>query len=380
MNIQNFQTIKAIAYCTRLRCSSINSFLEYLEPYFVSHIPGDTNKVFHGVTSSLIFSEPIGQKEALQSLLARDLRDIETNLERIANRIEDPETQIKRSFSTYSKRLNGWSVPLSSVSVRVEERFPEPYTNIDAWAMNFDVYDEQEFGIPRGVIFRRDYLLPIISPFLLAHELIHCVFSEVYSHHLARGLEEGLCEILGLVLSYEILDKDISQNILINFRLSESTARIWQIYTEAIRQAAQLYARYGFKGLKHILRLGHDKGRKVVKEIEGRLMHGHYRNLGLDCGEFVPDFDDFLSFFISYPQSLIVSPLSYCIAEKINVGDSVKKLVNHQGFESEQAFKALQELQDQVFLVLIKDDRIISDETKLFLETKTLRYKIHKII
>jgi len=38
--------------------------------------------------------------------------------------------------------------------------------------------------------------------------------------------------------------------------------------------------------------------------------------------------------------------------------------------------EALQELQDQVFLILIEKNKIVSDETKLFLKTKTLRYKV----
>lgn len=378
MRIEDFQIIKAAAYCTRLRCSSINSFLDYVEPYFVNRLPSDIDKVFNEATSSLAPSGTIGQEEALRSLLIRDLKDIRVNLKRIANNIEDPETQIGQAFSAYSRKLNEWGIPVGSVSLRIEDRFPEPYTNIGASAMNYDVYDQKEFGIPRGVIFRRDYLLPIVSSFLLAHELIHCVFSGVYAHYLARGLEEGLCEIIGLILSSEILDKEIGQNILVNFRLSEFTSQKWQVYTEAVRQAAQLYARYGLKGVRNILKLGHEGGRGVVKEIEERLMHGHYENLGLDCGGFDAEFGEFLSFFVGYPQSLVVRPLSYYIAEKISVGDSVDKWVNHQGFDSAQTSEAIQELQDQVFLILLAGNSIVSDETKVFLKTKTLRYRIQK--
>lgn len=382
MDISGIQAIKALTYCTRLRCSSVNRFLASLELYF-SSIPSklsDIETAFRQVMSSLDFSEPMGQREALNSLLERDLEDMQKVLPELRDSIDDPVAQIDTHFSVYKNMLGQWGIDLASVNVRVVDEFPEPYREFDAWAMNFDVCDEQEFGIPVGVAFHRKHLLPIVSSALLAHELIHCVFSTKYSYHLARGLEEGLCEVLGLVLSSHVLGNDVSQNILINFRLSEPSDRKWRIYTEATRQAILLYRLYGLQGLKDILRAGHQQGRVAIKEIERELVRGHYTVLdSSSCGEFDPKLDDFLSFFAGYPQSLVVSPLAYCVAEKINVGDSVREVIGSRGFRSRQALRAIQELQDRVFLVLTHEGNIASDETKVFLETKTLRYDARPI-
>jgi len=78
--------------------------------------------------------------------------------------------------------------------------------------------------------------------------------------------------------------------------LSGSLNPKWQIYTENIRQTALLYRYYGLKGLVNILKVGYEKGRGVVKEIERKLIKGCYQNIGLDSGQFDPELNKFLNF------------------------------------------------------------------------------------
>ena len=381
MIIHNFNTIQAVAHCTRLRCSSVDRLLRCLEPYFVPFLPSSSDEVFSKAMSCLAATSTpsseklIGKREALNRLLLQDVEDIESNLMKLSRKLRDPEEQLEECFTLYVERLRSWGIDIGRINFRIVEDFPEPYSDIDGRAMSFDIYDQEEFGIPRGVAFRRKYLLPIVSCSYLAHELIHCVFSKVYSHNLTTGLEEGLCEVIGFIISSEVLGKEVSGNIMINSRLSVPTDQRWQIYIEAIRQATLIYRVYGLAGLKSILRRGEVEGRRVIKEIEKKLMYGNYRNLDLESGDVDAELDDFFSLLVGFPLSFNITPLAYLIGDKIQIGSHVEDWIEQEGFEPEGAYAALRELQEEVFLILTKDNRIISNEVKDFIETKALRYK-----
>ena len=70
-----------------------------------------------------------------------------------------------------------------------------------------------------------------------------------------------------------------------------------------------------------------------------------------------------------------MSPLAYEIASKARVGESFSSLCERLALDQPQAEKALSELQERVFLMIVCDqDTIAFNESPIYVDTRSLRY------
>jgi len=371
--------LRGALYSSKLCCASVDDLYERLEPIF-KRIDYDKkcviSKLAELVEESSSYSA-INSENTMNILIANDLKTIINTIKKI--KVEEPERELQNHYKMFIKNLIEHNIDLSFNSFRIVDDFPPPYHKQNFWAMNFDVYDEKEFNIPIGIALKRDFISPMFSTVLLAHELVHAAFGTKHTPYLARGLEDGVSDFVGyLFLSYNVIGPEISKNSLINSRFFFPPEQDSEIYIENIRQAMILYKLYGLEGIFEILRLGVMNGRTAIKRIEKNCILGDYSNLGLPRGDWKDDLINFCHYIIGFTRSLVVSPLAYYLAEKIEIGLPIARILKDWNIEPKDGKKALRELQSRVYLVLINKDMIVSDETKIFLASNCLRYEIKK--
>jgi|Deesub1362A_J573_1020465.scaffolds.fasta_scaffold03515_3 tRNA nucleotidyltransferase/poly(A) polymerase len=380
--VNGFNLIKGVSYTVALSCCNISSLHKYLFE--------DSHSIDYSFSAAVAFlknkqkekfaveSNSIGQTEAKQLLIKRDVGKILKKLHEY--RFFLPIEEELAKYEAFAKRFfKKYDIDLSNIPIRIVDEFPAPYSSVQASAMNFDIFDQEEFNIPMGISLHREYLAPFVSAAKVSHELVHSCFSNTYSHYLARGLEEGFCDLISFILTAKMFGFKVSVNLMLNSRFIYPQTQFLTTYVEAIRQVSIVYRQVGLGGMMDILRKGNRKGRVIMKELEEAIFTGWEGKL---AGEFVrkgdrnPNVLRFLDFFIAYPYSLVVSPLAYFLAEKITVGASISEIIQTNRIDPFEGEEAVKELQQRVFLVLTEGDRIISDETKLFLKLNLLRYEI----
>lgn len=370
--------INALVYFSNLNCANAQNFLEIVSPNF-DRVEYEKHKVQEKLSQVIAKIKPkanerINEGMALNALIADDLAIMKANLKE-APLGSNPISDIQESHEKFRRMFMYFGIDVSHANLRLLDKFPRPYENLDASAMNYDIYDEKKFGIPIGVCLKRDRIIPGVSIFLLGHELVHSCFSKVYAHFLARGLEEGLCDLVSLIFTSNILGFQVAKNILTNLRVSHSKNQFWGTYKEALRQASLLYKNYGFDGIMDILKIGYKRGRVIVKEIEKNVIQGDYDEFNF-LSKGAPDsrIENFLNFYIGYPHSLRVNPLARYLAEKIAVGNSVKEVLSKYNIDVIEGKRAIHELQERIYIVLLDNDEVISDETNPFIRARLLRY------
>jgi len=369
--------LEGLAFSSRLQCASVWDFANKLGHRFEDAFAGkkDFARKINQVAD--VFSKQrgqLGEKGALELMIARDLKKIYQTLSHI--KVKDPTNELHISLNEYKKVLNRHGVDVSGTQIFIVDSYPYPYTNRNFMALNCDVGDEKYFNISPGIYFKKARILPLLSSGILAHELIHACFSNIRTQRLARGLEDGLCDLMGLYLSSKTLGSEIATNMLLNQRLSYPPYQFDQIYADALKQAIQIYNIYGLKGLIQILEQGNRKGRIVIKQIEEKCIRGRYSNLSLVKGDRTMELDNFANFFIGYPTSIVASPLACYIAEKVKIGDSVKEIIKEHNINPRDGRRAVKQLDIDLYLMVTANGRIICDETKAYVKSGTLRYAV----
>ena len=320
----------------------------------------------------------IDQSAAASILIARDLEAVEKTTRMYIKDEDLREDYLHVNFEKLKKLFEEHGIDIGDINFSVVDKFPEPYHEMNFWAMNYDTDDEQTLGIPRGVCLKREYLMPMYSVVLMAHELIHVAIGKVNENLLARGFEEGLCDLFGsLYLCSQLIPQEICENMLKNSRLSYPREQIRQVYTDALRQVLLLHENIGVNGLTEIIRKGNAEGRGIIKKIEALCIEDKYQLIPINNKGIKDEgISKFARFYISFPTSLVVSPLAYLLSEKLSPSMKIESLLNENKIDLEEGKKAIRELQERVFLVVADNERIIYDDTKAVLKNKMLRYEL----
>jgi hypothetical protein len=370
--------VSGMVYSTKVECSSVESLIRYINPFFenVSSEKAEVCKKMDELISKLNETTTRRINEYVKNqLIVQDLSRVRKLLQEthVSNTIE---SSLNKDFEKYISLLQKYDIKIPSSNLQIGESFPPPYKKIDNWALTFDTYDQVKFGLQRGVYFIRRYLMPNVSSLTLAHEMIHIAIGTKETHHLARGLEEGLADFASLILARETMGLDVAEDILFNMKFDFLQEQKWSVYRDAFRQMFIVYSLYGLDGIFEIIRVGQQKGRKYIKEIEASFLAGTYENIGVQHGSTEEKISQLFYRFLSYPYHIVVSPLARWLAAKISVGCSIERVIKDYNIPYHEGKKALQELQDRVFLVLIDDDTIVSDETKMYIQKGLLRYEV----
>lgn len=325
-------------------------------------------------------SKPIGQRKALQLMVAEDLAYVEGALQdpTVIAAIEserDIEGQLHKCLDDGIQELReiGLDLP-KSPNLYVVDRLLHPYDANGSSAMTADEENKRREGIEPGIYFVRSGLRPFYSKQILLHELIHAAIDVISPGLSGRGLEEGIAEIMGaLYLTSKILSPAIARNIFIYNRLAYKTPQYWQLYTEYTRQAALLYHRFGLDGIVHLLK----GGRKLIKEVEHHCLTMNLERIELPSGRHDAGLTNLVdAVTAAFVPSLVVSPLAKYLLPYARSGQAIETILTEANVNKQSGRKALLELQDRVIIAIFRDDVTTWTEYCTAVPAEAVRYEI----
>lgn len=312
----------------------------------------------------------IGQTEALNLLIANDLKNIKKTIEN--SEIIDPEREIKENYHTLLKLMREEGIEIEAVKIFVVDKFPKPFDNMPWSVFYADKADEKEYGIPFGLYFRRGDLVPYYSSYLLACMLTHVAIGTKNPYLLGRGLEDGICDLFGSIyLGSKILGNDLIKNLVVYTRLGHGINQFWESNLDYFRQATYIYNRFGLEGIVELIK----EGRMKIKEVEKYCLSGRFDKIELSSGQWVDELTEIVNYAsLAYGRNLVVSPLAKYIANKLKVGDNIEKVIKDLDIKKEGGESAIKELQDRIFLILVNNQKV--DYSDLNIVKDNLRYEI----
>lgn len=301
----------------------------------------------------------IGNEEALRLMLAEDLAEIEQVLQdaNIVAAIDkrNDEWEVLQSCKESAVRyLLDLGIPIESPELIRSASLPAPYGTQGYTAFVADEGDWHMYGIKQGVYFAEKRLRPFYSEFLLLHELMHVVLGKVNPDISARGLEEGLAELIGaMYLSSKILGKQLTTNLFIYNRMSYGYQQFWELYMDATRQATLLYHRFGLKGIVELV----NGGRERLKQIERHCLYMDFDRIRLTSGDGDSDLTDIADFLsLAYSRNMVVSPMAKYLMRYVRPGLTIDYILEEANVEREAGLQAIKELKQRVYLLSFKDD------------------------
>jgi hypothetical protein len=243
----------------------------------------------------------------------------------------------------------------------------------------FEETERDAFGIIPGIYLRKDKISPFYTSYRMAHEFVHVIAGRLGVNvptGLARGLEDGICDLVGsLFLGSHVLGSDLCLNLAIYDRNGFwPEKQFWELYRENLQQAFICYKHVGLNGIVDTIK----RGRKGIKEAEKLCLAGRYGEISSVKGYWISGLDEICDFLIGMPRSLVVSPLARYIAELVKPDSDIEQLITDNNLLETDAKGALQELQERVYLIVVTPDRkkVQYDDSKLYIDTGALRYEI----
>lgn len=375
------KAILGISYATRGRYAHAQPFARYVCDGSTTNVHSTADIVSFlrarcDRLSEVAHQKPMTDESALATLV---VGDIERLIQTVRENLSDAdlhEDSIHIAFDRMQAEYSAVGLHLGNASVRICDSFPVPYQDRTSWGMNYDISDHTKYGLDPGIVLKREHLMPLYTPTIIAHELTHTVLGQVETNFLARGFEEGVAEFFGTIfVGGKVLGQQIPETILINSRLQYPPDRPpWLAYSEAIRQVATLVLWGGWQSVVDLVLRGNREGRSVIKQAERDLLQREWPVSDLPTPK--DRLARFAGEFLSFPQSLVVPPLSLLLAEYLSNGDSVDELILSHQIDPSLGRQALKALSDRVRLIVIFKDKISADETKVYLQSNTIRYEI----
>ncbi|MCU0652757.1 MAG: hypothetical protein MUD10_00670 [Candidatus Pacebacteria bacterium] len=373
-----FDIFRAGAYLTRGNWANVDDFCDYFKKDFAA-LDFDGAAVLKKI-DELQKEEPvagIGQKEALAILARRDLRAVVAAIKRLNLNLE-VEIELNGSLAKLQELLADFGIKYDR-SLFIVDHFPKPYDFFDKIGTNgtnFDDADHEMFGLEQGVYLKRQNLKPLISIFILAHEIIHNVVSFKDSNYLARGLEEGFTQLFGeIYLCGQLLGYDAALNNMINKRMRLPVRELrWELYVDWLRQGCVFYREFGIDGIAEAMK----RGRKFVKKADTLMLQGRLNEIDLPKSGWIKELDETATMILAYNRNMAYSPLAVYLAQNLKKDDDVALLLSKLGVKKNEGSKALKELNEKIFSILAARGRIAIDDTKLYIESNNLRYEIPK--
>ncbi len=301
----------------------------------------------------------IGDKEALRLMLAEDLAKIEHVLQNdvivaAIDKRKDEWAELQSSKERAVQLLLHIGIHIESPALIPRATLPAPYGTQGYTAFVADEGDWHTYKIEQGIYFAENRLRPFYSEFILMHELMHVVLGKLNPDISARGLEEGLAELVGaMYLSSKILGKQLTTNLFIYNRMSYGFQQFWDLYLDATRQAALLYHRFGLKGIVELV----NSGRERLKQVEKYCLGMQFDRITLSDGNRDNDLTDIADFLsLAYSRNMVVSPLAKYLIQYVRPGMEIAQILDEADVEREVGLRAIKELKQRVYLLSFKDD------------------------
>jgi hypothetical protein len=329
--------------------------VESLAEKFQSH---RTNSITPAITSRL--------------LVGRDLQRIPHVLRTV--KFEPVWQELESSAAELRIVIRSLGIDANFPPVKVVEHLPRPYHGMGWEALCIDAEDFRRYGLEPGIYFNKSKLRPRLSAVQLAHEVVHYLVAQHGAELLARGLEEGLCEILGsLYFASKVFGSDLVARVFrINHFAAESD-RLWELYLEYTRQAAYLYRRFGLAGLLQVVQ----SGRGTIKVIETKCLRGDLEMIELRTGDWDAELSRLLDSLASvYIRSLIVSPLARYVADFVEESMNVESVAHRARLSPSSVLRAMRELQSKTFSIVLNGGNVDYCDLPILVNSNSLRYSL----
>lgn len=383
MNLRN--TLNGLAY---ISSSSFGHPLRY-----VSHLlditglddlsdANDLEGTFTDIDNILLTKMEENPNDNLSWCIHHDLHNVSCGV-KLLKGVSQSESGFFNDFQTVLDVYSENGIITDDIYLEIVSSFPKPYSEFNFWAMSYDISDKTKYGLKPGVFLKEDYLMPFYTPFLIAHEIIHSLIGKKNSTRLARGLEDGIGDVLGsLFIAGENMPYSLCETMLFHSRMHYPQGQFWQTYQNNTFQAFVLHEIVGITGLFEIVKRCQLESRTFIKNIELMLHQQDYQGIidSISGNISKPDIRIQGTYrkFSTFPQSLSVSKLAYRVAHSVQIGISIEDISKSTGLKKDEVVAALEELNTRVFLVVEKDNLIVVDETKEMLKIGALRYIVEE--
>lgn len=329
---------------------------------------------------------------ALTTLVIEDLRVVVAhNMSMLQYSENDLHADIDEAFHCSLRVCEnaGLMIPLK-IKYHIVDEFPGPYAKQEFWALSLDASDAKECGCEPGIFLRSNLLFPGVSALTLCHELTHSVLSLMPSEPLVRGLEEGICDIVGSLLCAARIGGEKTLCALINTRFPNDDEKIDAMYIDHLHQAGGLLNLFGIKAVLAIVRSVQNSGREILYKIEDAMISRDYYTfsntireciqqdslVGID-GKGYEKFSENLAIeLLSYSKSYTLSPEAVLLSRVVSINKTIEEAIECSPMKNILRPESADELRG-LYLILENDDnKLISNECPRYIRKPNYRYMI----
>lgn len=270
------------------------------------------------------------------------------------------EDHVKKVIAFYQSI--GLDISEEDVNIYFCDTFPKPFDKNSGIALAPDAYDEEKFGIKKGIYFLNSNISAYQSRLLVAHEILHQICSKRQPELLARGLEEGLCELIGsYIANATFFTKPIPENYIFFRRFKyENPSQKFRLYTDYMRLAYLLLRQVGLEGVVSII----NNGRGAVKEVETALIQG--RTVNASCyGTLSKEMSNSLDrLLLGKIQNEVLSPMAYYVVNHFDGERSISDFANRNKKDVMVCKRAFEEIESKIYGCVVDNDTIEFSDLK----------------
>ena len=382
MNVKQF--INGLLYFNKGKYNNIDNFMSCLEKYIVNKEISTKEELLNEIYKIMCViennkSDKINNEQAEYILIYDEMKYLYKYIENTTIQF-DFQNDFNNFIFEIKKVLNNINILVDEDSTKsfIVDKFPQPYENQSFVALAPDKSDFKKYGIIPGVYFKKNSMSYIQYKLIFGHEVIHQIISRKDSQLLARGLEEGICELIGTIYcGIKLIDKEYIINYFLSKRLNyNNSLQKFRLYTDYFRVACLLYFRYGLNGISKII----NTGRGFVKLVQKHISINDFNTLDVFFKE-PPQYDKQLSEVLQYlslgfVENEVVSPLAYYIIQHYDGTDNIMKFLNKFSIDIEEGKKALMEINKKIYGITLDEDTILCSDLKYIKQNDYLRYEV----
>lgn len=334
-----------------------------------------------------LLSHLVGRRQVLRKLSPALLELVRRDLQRLGSArsgTRSPERlveqRLQRAHELALRTYRGLGFDTPDLTLRIQEDFPDPYSNPALWGVMVDQQDARELGLEAGLYVRPSTAYPGLGEATVCHETVHTLFSYIESDALVHGYEEGVCDLLAYLPLSRLFGYRGALNILLSHRMYVEDT-LDRVYRDALRQVAAHLLWLGEEKWLATVRSAQRDGREKFIEVEQRLLSGSVvvrPRLASRGSPATGKLQRIALTLLATPESYSLSPESFLLAERATVGDTLarlrrrlQRLVPGDSFDS-----ALRSLRDDFHLVVVDKGKVIANEAKRYINAGVCRYRL----
>ena len=359
----------AAAMLRPVRARSVRRFVRFVDAGIPAGKPSDPADALGTLASEWQRLPPRDEISAQRRLAGEDVLDLLPHLgaarDRIAAWAEPPEA-LRMALRAQVDALNASGLRVAMPELHVADAPPAAYAVPFLSVLSLDRADALHFQLPHGIHVALRALLPLMAEMAVGHVLVHAALGAKSPEMLGRGMEEGVCEVLGAWhATSAVLGLDTCERVHVAMRVTPAPPQHRKDMLAWTRAAAFLLARGGVAGLAGLVR----EGRGAVKRVEATIDMPEPHALTAN--------DVALHLALSRPLPHAVPARAFLLAQHLRAGINARAAAREAGLGEDDATELARELMNGPFVAVISEtgDALV-DDLDLVLKARTLRYDL----